>query len=130
MTPLQLARMYAVFANGGKLVTPRLNSEKPPELAQVKITKDHMDSIKTGLRDVVRIGTGRVAGTYGVEVAGKTGTAQNPHGEDHAWFVGYAPAGDPKYVVAVLVEGGGSGSSVAGPLVGQMLAYLVEHEKE
>ncbi|MDR0648245.1 MAG: penicillin-binding protein 2 [Synergistaceae bacterium] len=129
MTPLQLARMYAAFANDGSLVTPRLNAEKLPEMTPVKITKAHMDSIKTGLREVVRVGTGRVAGRYGVDVAGKTGTAQNPHGEDHAWFVGYAPANDPKYVAAVLVEGGGSGSSVAGPLVGQMLAYLVEHEK-
>jgi penicillin-binding protein 2 len=127
MTPLQLARMYAVFANGGNLVTPRLNSEKPPESTAVKITKPHMDSIRTGLREVVRVGTGRVAGGYGVDVAGKTGTAQNPHGEDHAWFVGYAPAGDPKYVVVALVESGGSGSSIAGPLVGRMLAYLVEH---
>ncbi|MDR1020381.1 MAG: penicillin-binding protein 2 [Synergistaceae bacterium] len=129
MTPLQLARMYAVFANGGSLVTPRLNAEKPPESSQVRITKAHMDSIKTGLREVGRIGTGRSAGRYGVDVAGKTGTAQNPHGQDHAWFVGYAPANDPKYVVTVLVEGGGAGSSVAGPLVGQMLAYLVEHER-
>ncbi|MDR1514461.1 MAG: penicillin-binding protein 2 [Synergistaceae bacterium] len=129
MTPLQLARMYAAFANGGRLVTPRLNSEKPPESVQLRITKAHMDSIRTGLREVARAGTGRVAGRYGVEVAGKTGTAQNPHGEDHASFVGYAPADDPEYVVAVLVEAGGSGSSVAGPLAGQMLAYLVEHGK-
>jgi penicillin-binding protein 2 len=127
MTPLQVARMHAVFANGGKLVTPRLNSEKPPEWTQVKISKANIDSIRTGLREVVRVGTGRVAGKYGVEVAGKTGTAQNPHGEDHAWFVGYAPANDPQYVVAVLIEGGGSGSSVAGPIVGEMLAYLVKH---
>jgi penicillin-binding protein 2 len=129
MTPLQLARTYAVFANGGRLVTPRLNSEKKPEWTEVKISKAHMDTIRTGLREVVRVGSGRSAGRYGVEIAGKTGTAQNPHGEDHAWFVGYAPVSKPRYVVAALVEGGGSGSSVAAPLVAQMLAYLVEREK-
>ena len=129
MTPLQIARTYAAFANGGRLVTPRLNAAKPPEWTDVKISKAHIDSIRAGLREVVRVGTGRVAGGYGVEVSGKTGTAQNQHRNDHAWFVGYAPANDPKYVVVVLIEEGGSGSSVAGPLVGQMLAYLDRHGK-
>jgi penicillin-binding protein 2 len=129
MTPLQLVRTYAVFANGGRLVVPRLNSEKTPEWTKVKISKANIDIVKTGIREVVRVGTGRIAGGYGVEIAGKTGTAQNPHGNDHAWFVGYAPADKPRYVAAALIEGGGSGSSVAGPLVAQMLAYLVEHEK-
>ncbi|MDR3254833.1 MAG: penicillin-binding protein 2 [Synergistaceae bacterium] len=128
MTPLQLARTYAAFANGGKLIVPRLNSEKKPEWAEVKISKPHMDTIRGGIRAVVDVGTGRVAGRYGVQIAGKTGTSQNPHGEDHAWFVGYAPADKPRYVAAALIEGGGSGSSVAGPLVAQMLAYLLEHE--
>jgi penicillin-binding protein 2 len=128
MTPLQLARTYAVFANGGKLVVPRLNSEKKPEWTDVKISKKHIDTIKSGIREVVTRGTGRVAGGYGVQIAGKTGTAQNPHGKDHAWFVGYAPAEKPKYVAAILLEGGGSGSSAAAPLVAQMLAYLLDHD--
>jgi penicillin-binding protein 2 len=129
MTPMQLARVYAAFANGGRLVTPRFNSDKKPEWRNVKMSKENMDIIKKGIRDVVARGTGRVAGGFGVEIAGKTGTAQNSHGDDHAWFVGYAPASNPKYVAVALIEGGGSGSSVAGPLVAQMLAYLIHHEK-
>ncbi|MDR3322364.1 MAG: penicillin-binding protein 2 [Synergistaceae bacterium] len=129
MTPLQLARTYAAFANGGRLIIPHLNADKKPEWVDVKIAKAHMDTIKGGIRAVVVSGTGSVAGRYGVQIAGKTGTSQNPHGKDHAWFVGYAPADGPKYVAAALIEGGGSGSSVAGPLVAQMLAYLLEREK-
>jgi penicillin-binding protein 2 len=127
MTPMQLARVFAVFANGGKLVTPRLNADKTPESKKVGVSRESIDFINKSLREAVERGTGSSAGGYGAAVAGKTGTAQNPHGDDHAWFVGYAPAPKPRYAVAVLVEGGGSGSSTAGPLVAQMLSYLLEH---
>ncbi|MDR1885670.1 MAG: penicillin-binding protein 2 [Synergistaceae bacterium] len=127
MTPLQLARTFAVFANGGKLVTPRFNADREPGWTDVKISRPNLDLVSRGLRDVVSRGSGRIAGGFGVEVAGKTGTAQNPHGDDHAWFAGYAPASNPRYVVAAIVEGGGSGSSRAAPIVAQMLAYLLEH---
>jgi penicillin-binding protein 2 len=126
MTPLQLVRVYAAFANGGRLVVPRFNSAKKPEWRDVKVSKANMDIIRRGIRDV---GAARAAGRFGVDVAGKTGTAQNSQGEDHAWFVGYAPADNPRYVAAALVEGGGSGGSVASPLVAQMLSYLLEHGK-
>jgi penicillin-binding protein 2 len=129
MTPMQLARVYAAFANGGRLVVPKFNASKKPEWHDVKLSKANMDIIKRGIRDVVASGTGRVAGTFGVDVAGKTGTAQNSQGADHAWFAGYAPVNKPKYVAVALIEGGEHGSSVAGPLVAQMLAYLLQHEK-
>ncbi|MDR0764521.1 MAG: penicillin-binding protein 2 [Synergistaceae bacterium] len=129
MTPLQLVRVYAAFANGGKLVTPRFNSAKKPEWKDVKVSKANMDIIRRGIRDSVKSGTGRAARGFGVEIAGKTGTAQNSQGEDHAWFVGYAPADNPRYVAAALVEGGGSGGSVAGPLAARILSYLLEHDK-
>ena len=128
MTPLQLARIYAAFANGGKLIVPRLNVEKTVEWTDTGISKANMDIIRRGIREVVSSGTGRVAGRFGVEIAGKTGTAQNPHGDDHAWFAGYAPIDKPKYVAVALVEGGGAGSSVAGPIVAKMLAYMIEHD--
>ena len=73
------------------------------------------------------IGTGSRAGRFGVSIAGKTGTAQNSHGDDHALFAGYAPADNPKYVAVAVVENGKHGSSVAAPMVGQMLAYLLTH---
>ncbi|MDR1508372.1 MAG: penicillin-binding protein 2 [Synergistaceae bacterium] len=128
MTPMQLARVYAAFANGGKLVVPRFNSEKAPEWNDVNVSKTNMDIIRRGIRDVVGLGTGRIAGTYGIEVAGKTGTAQNSQGNDHAWFVGYAPVNNPKYVAVALIEFGGAGSSVAAPIVAQMLAYLLRND--
>lgn len=130
MTPLQLARVYAAVANGGRLVTPRLNAAKPPEYKEVGISKEVHGVISAAVRDVVKSGTGRRAGVGGVEIAGKTGTAQNPHGEDHAWFSGYAPASKPKYTVVALVEGGGAGSSVTGPIVGQMLKFLIEYDNK
>ena len=58
-------------------------------------------------------------------VAGKTGTAQNPHGESHAWFIGFAPFDKPEVAVCVFVENGGGGGAVAAPLAGEMLkAYF------
>jgi cell division protein FtsI/penicillin-binding protein 2 len=68
-----------------------------------------MNLINRGIHEVVSRGTGRVAGRYGVEVAGKTGTAQNPAGEDHVWFVGFAPAENPEIAFAVLLENAGGG---------------------
>jgi penicillin-binding protein 2 len=88
-----------------------------------------MGWVRKGMEEVVKSGTGKASGVYGVSVTGKTGTAQNPHGDDHAWFVGYAPSDAPRYVAVALVEGGGHGSSVAAPMVGQVLAYLVGVER-
>lgn len=129
-TPLQMARVFAAVANGGRLVVPRLNAEKEPAWTELNMTAANMGLIRRGVREVVSRGTGRRVGIYGVPIAGKTGTAQNPHGNDHAWFVGYSPVEDPKYVVCALVEEGGGGSTVAGPIVGQMLAYLIKHERK
>jgi peptidoglycan glycosyltransferase len=83
------------------------------------------DKIKALMIDVVRNGTGKAAAIKGVEVAGKTGSAENPHGQAHAWFVGFAPAEDPKIAVAVVVENAGSGGAVAGPIAREViLKYL------
>lgn len=125
MTPLQIARMYAFFANGGRLVTPYLveSSKAPP--VPIGHSPANLDVVRRGLQDVVRQGTGWRAGTYGVTVAGKTGTSQNAHGNDHALFAGYAPADRPRYVAVAVVEAGEHGSSVASPIVGQVLSYLL-----
>ena len=127
MTPLQIARVYAAIANGGKMVTPHLCSKsyKTPEDIGINPTK--LEIVKKGLEAVVSRGTGSRAGRFGVHVAGKTGTAQNSHGDDHALFAGYAPADDPKYVAVAVIEVGKHGSSVAGPIVGQLLAHLLSH---
>jgi penicillin-binding protein 2 len=129
MTPLQLARVYAALANGGTLVVPHLSAEDHPKGADLKLPAESLRWVRKGMEEVVRSGTGRASGVFGVSVTGKTGTAQNPHGDDHAWFVGYAPSDKPRFVAVALVEGGGHGSSVAAPLVGQVLAYLVGVER-
>ena len=129
MTPLQLARVYAAIANGGTLVVPHLSAGDHPQGVDLHLPKEALGWVRKGMEEVVKSGTGRASGVYGVSVTGKTGTAQNPHGDDHAWFVGYAPSDNPRFVAVALVEGGGHGSSVAAPLVGQVLAYLVGVER-
>ncbi len=72
--------------------------------------------------EVVKSGTGTAAALSGVQVAGKTGTAEVADAEPHAWFVGFAPADDPQVVVAVLVENAGTGGSIAAPIARQVIA--------
>ncbi|MBQ7193562.1 MAG: penicillin-binding protein 2 [Synergistaceae bacterium] len=127
MTPVQIARVYAAIANGGKMVTPHLCSKSYKTPEDIGLTPAKLDIVRRGLEAVVSRGTGSRAGRFGVHVAGKTGTAQNSHGDDHALFAGYAPAESPKYVAVAVIEGGRHGSSVAGPIVGELLAYLLSH---
>ena len=129
VTPLQMARAYAAIANGGKLLTPKLNSAAPTQYRQLGISPAIVRLMQQGLREVSSVGTGKRASTYGVQVAGKTGTAQNSQGEDHAWFVGYAPVGNPRYAVAAIAEAGKGGGAVTGPIVGKMLNFLINGKK-
>ena len=71
--------------------------------------------------EVVINGTGRGCYFKNLRVAGKTGTAQNPHGKDHAWFIGFAPYKDPQIAVAVIVENGGYGSGKAANIASQIM---------
>ena len=88
--------------------------------------------LRRSMVDVVQApnGTGKQARIRGVEVGGKTGTAQNPHGEDHAWFVAFAPADDPEIVVSVVVENAGSGGAVAAPIAREVLRAYFRIEDE
>jgi len=95
MTPLQLARVYAALANGGTLVVPHLSAGEHPRGTDLHLPREALGWVRKGMEEVVKSGTGRASGVYGVSVTGKTGTAQNPHGDDHAWFVGYAPSDNP-----------------------------------
>lgn len=125
ITPVQIGVMYAALANGGYLVEPRVAFEKEPVSEDLHISADIIKTLREALVAVCKPGgTGFRAGQFGISVAGKTGTAEHDHGEDHAWFAGYAPAEAPRYVVVTLVPGGGHGSSAAAPLAGEMLSYL------
>ncbi|MCK4597697.1 penicillin-binding protein 2 [bacterium] len=138
VTPLQMACFTAAIANGGIIYRPFLVREirsvagkslprDPQIVGHLPLSADNLKIIKRSLRAVVGDikGTGRQAAIEGVAVAGKTGTAQNPHGEDHAWFIGFAPLDDPRIAIAVLVELGGHGGSVAAPIAGKVMeAYL------
>ena len=139
VTPLQVARMMAAVANGGILWKPRLVQRV--ELADGSLAYS-ASSKMTGRVDLSPVvwsflrhalsgavnegGTGAAARIPGVEIAGKTGTAQSvaksdsAKGQDHAWFASFAPAEDPEYVVVVLVERGGRGGQVAAPIARQI----------
>jgi penicillin-binding protein 2 len=130
LTPLQIARIYAAVANGGRLITPFLVSSESRTLVDMGIQAGRMGVVQKGLEYVVSQGTGARAGRFGISIAGKTGTAQNSHGPDHAVFAGYAPAGNPQYVAVAMVEAGEHGSSVASPIVGEVLAYILSHPAE
>ena len=106
----------------------RLIHEIDPEvMVRISASPGHWDLIQDGLEGVIadRRGTGRLARLEGVQGAGKTATAQNPHGEDHAAFAAYAPADDPEVAVLVYLENAGGGGAEAAPIAKRILeAYF------
>ena len=119
ITPLQLARAYAVFANGGWLVTPHLASGgvdwmSPEKRRRVDLKPSTLQTIREGLRKVVSSGTGLGLNGSGIPpAAGKTGTAEDSTGgPDHAWFVAYAPYPDGEIVVVAFAQNTPGGGSV------------------
>lgn len=132
-TPIQVARLIAAVANGGTLVTPhlvtRISSPEgrlllrlaPPPTGQIHLSARTMEVLRTGLEAVVTRGTAVSIQIPGLTVAGKTGTAENPHGKPHAWFAGYAPIDNPRLVVVALVENVGYGAEFAVPIAQRVL---------
>ena len=127
-TPLQVARYTSALATG-QLPTPHVIKGTQERTTSLPLSKEIIKTIQSMMVDVVNSpgGTGRRALLPNIVVAGKTGTAQNPHGEDHAWFVAYAPAENPRIAIAVIVENGGSGGRVAAPIVQKTLEAYFEH---
>jgi penicillin-binding protein 2 len=131
MTTLQMANLASIIANRGYYYSPHLIKEflRPelsiPEIYQSKnevpVDKIHFGPVVDGMHQAVDYGTGRMARIPGVEVCGKTGTSQNPHGEDHSVFFAFAPKENPKIAIAVYVENGGWGSSYGAPIAGLMI---------
>ncbi|MGF1671262.1 MAG: penicillin-binding protein 2 [Balneolaceae bacterium] len=133
VSPLQMAVATSVIANGGYRVQPHVVKyiREPdgelrftnPEKTKIEwIKPEYLGAVKQGMRDVVLTGSGRFyANLDTIAVAGKTGTAQNPHGENHGWFVAYAPFENPEIVVAVLMENSGFGSISAAPVASLLI---------
>jgi len=127
VTPLQMALLPARIAADGRVPDPTFVLGQTPLHGEVSLPFDrrHLAWIRRALRQVVDAGTGGAARQAGVPVAGKTGTAQNPHGDDHAWFMCFAPAPAPEVAVAVVLENAGHGGSEAAPVAGAWLrAYF------
>ncbi|MDY6326088.1 MAG: penicillin-binding protein 2 [Bacteroidales bacterium] len=139
VTPLQMANMLAVIANEGYYIRPHivraigkrdsLNTQFNEKIYS-KIEPRHFRTVLQGMKQVVTGGTGRGAQIPGIEVAGKTGTAQNPHGRDHSVFALIAPANDPQIVVFCLVENGGFGATVACPIASLMAEFYINRKIE
>lgn len=125
-SPMGMAMAAAAIANEGRMVKPRLTTRTPPELLAGCTSPSAARRLRTLMRSVVTDGTGRGADVPGLQVAGKTGTAQTPRGDDHAWFVALAPADKPVLVVAVLVEHGGYGAAAAVPVAAGLLKKAKE----
>ena len=123
-TPLQIANLCATIANRGWFVTPHAvkqiqDTVMPAEYLERRrptIDLKWFEHVAEGMRMAVTGGTCRRAALPDIEVAGKTGTAQNPHGNDHSAFMGFAPYRDPKIAVAVYVENGGWGATYGVPI--------------
>ncbi len=138
-TPLQMAMVAGAIANGGELRRPFLVNqvrdrggdvvrEGRPETQGRVATPDVASALSAMMRSVVREGTGTAAALTGLEVAGKTGTAESgAAGRNQAWFIGFAPASNPVVAVAVLVEDTtGTGGVVAAPIAGRVMRAAVE----
>ena len=153
VTPAQLARMVATVANNGVRVKPEivyavgdLKNNLKPLKEEIPVKKEVLEMVKKGMIGVVNEGTGWRAKVNGITVAGKTGTAQvasiatskllKSKGEfssqfkDHAWFVSFAPAEDPKIVFVILVEHGGFGGEVCAPIAKELINFYFNATKD
>ncbi len=135
-TPLQICNLAATIANRGYFITPHVVKEiqdAPLDTLYTNrryptVEKRHYDVVAEGMRAAVMGGTCRAAAIPGIEVCGKTGTAENPHGKDHSAFIGFAPYKKPKVAVCVYVQNGGFGAAFGVPIGKLMMEYYLKGE--
>jgi penicillin-binding protein 2 len=133
VTPIQLAQMACEAANGGRPVRPHAVRQirgagefhvGKPVAPGLDASPQVWDAVHRAMQLVVESGTGTASKVPDLAVAGKTGTAENPHGKPHALFVCYAPADHPTIVMAFVIENSGHGGSIAAPMAGAVLRHL------
>lgn len=133
ISPLHMALVAAGIAKNGVIMRPYLVEtvkDSRGEIVRRTVPEPWLNPvppniaglIKEGMVDAVQYGTARGAAVAGMKVAGKTGSAQNPKGQTHAWFIGFAPADQPRMAIAVILENAGSGGAVAAPIAGRLLS--------
>jgi penicillin-binding protein 2 len=140
VTPLQLAQFFCGLAMRGTVYEPHIvkamttdgvaEQVKPVVAFQLPFKPETMNALYEGMRRVVEGpgGTARRLRNNLYSIGGKTGTAQNPHGNDHSWFVGVAPLENPEIVCCAIIENAGHGSDVAAPIVGQVIEAYMRHK--
>ena len=141
VSPLQMACYAMVLGNRGYYHRPHvvrkirdrstgLTSDTPVETRRLGISDRVWDILQEGMYRCVNLpeGTGTGARVSGIEVSGKTGTAENPHGKAHSWFIAYAPKDHPKIALCVLVENAGYGGAVAAPVAGLCIEKYIRRE--
>jgi penicillin-binding protein 2 len=143
MTPLQMANLVAIIANRGHYYPPHFVKGARPagegdfnrttnitsDEIQTSIERRHYETIANAMEQVVATGTARRASMKEISVCGKTGTVENPHGEDHATFIGFAPKDNPRIAIAVVIENsGGGGGRWAAPTAALMIEKYIQRE--
>ncbi len=133
LTPMQMANISAMVANRGYFYTPHfIRSDNVPEAFTTKhevgIDNQHFTTVVDGMRNVLTNGTGAYVQIPGIDICGKTGTVQNPHGENHSIFIAFAPKDNPKIAIATVVENAGYGSTWAAPICTLMIEKYINRD--
>jgi penicillin-binding protein 2 len=132
-TPLQIANLAAILANRGWYITPHLLSDTEAERHETGIERKYFEPAIEGMYEAVNMtvadgATATLARVRGLDICGKTGTAQNPHGDDHSVFVCFAPRENPQIAVAAYIENGGWGGSTAAPIASLLIEQYLNGE--
>ncbi|NBR83265.1 MAG: penicillin-binding protein 2 [Flavobacteriia bacterium] len=132
LTPIQMANMSAAIANRGHYFTPhivRLIGDRKNKAfldkKHTSIDPGHFDEVIEGMHEVFEKGTALASRHDSIAMCGKTGTAQNPHGQDHSIFIAFAPKDDPRIALSIIVENGYWGSRWAAPIASLMMEHYL-----
>jgi penicillin-binding protein 2 len=127
-TLINMVKFYEGLAGTGDAVTPYLVRPSSTKARSLGLTEKELDGLRRALIAVVEHGTASANRRSDLAVAGKTGTAQNPHGEDHGWFIGFAPAENPELIVGGIMEFAKHGTTVAPYVVQALRRYILGPE--